>query len=571
MIDKETELAAHNTSAPKPINARIRNSADTTKRVVLLVALTFLRKSGYAGSFQDYPYGLLSIATYCKVIADIHILDLVITDDNPLEYLDKLEKCINTIKPEVVGFSVMFDSAYAYVSRAAKLVKQHQPGCPVVLGGAAISTDSEIVISTQLHVDAVCYSEGEVPFFDLLLSHDMHHLLLTHKSWVTRQSITSGKIPRKSLLSNLDQVIDIDYSFLRVSDYELRSSYIPTIDLPISTPVQFPLITSRGCPFKCTFCWHSGDADISMRYASVEKIIAHLERLVADYGLNTIAIYDDQLLLNRKRAKDLFKRMSSLGCRVELPNGVTVGYIDEEMVSLMHAAGVRAVRLAIESGDPFVLSKIIKKPLRVEIVKPVVELLHKYSIWVIGFFVIGMPGENDAHRIKTIELIKCAGIDWSMVSTAVPCRGSALWQECIESGYVEKASEFVEINFNNNIAISTPEYSAEYLSKFAYFMNLDVNFVNNRGMAVGEYKTMAKYFLHLTSVYPDHAFAHYYLAKALSKLGEFDQANNHHEIFRKIIHENAEWNGYASIFGLDGFDEGVDSEDFVWPPTAPSS
>ena len=75
----------------------------------------------------------------------------------------------------------------------------------------------------------------------------------------------------------------------------------------------------------------------------------------------------------------------------------------------------------------------------------------------------------------------------------------------------------------------------------------------------------------LTSVYPDHAFAHYYLAKALSKLGELDQANNHHEIFRKIIHENAEWNRYASIFGLDGFDEGVDSECFVWPPTAPSS
>lgn len=526
-----------------PNGAAMREAASPAKkRRVLMIALTQLRASGNAGNFQDYPYGILSIATYCKDIADFEIIDAVARVGDNDRYLDPISEALRRQEFDVVGISVMFDNAYRYVAPVAQLVRQIIPGALVLLGGAAIYPAANKVLQLQPDIDAIGYSEAEVAMRNLLLAEDMSTVLSSDPAWVTRETIARGVSSEKNLLMDLNQVVDIDYALVKADTYSPISSFYPTREKPIVNPVQFPLITSRGCPFKCTFCWHSGENDTSMRYASVDRIIEHLKHLIATYGLTTVAIYDDQILLNRGRAKEFFRKVAPLNLRIELPNGVTVSYLDDELAQLMYEGGVRAVRLAIESGDPYVLRNIINKPMRLERVKPVVESLRKFGIWIFGFFVVGMPGETDEHRRNTAAFIEDVGIDWCSVSIASPTKGSLLYQECITNGYIEEKDDFLVSGYlTDENVINTPDYSAGYISQAAYDLNLEVNFVKNYRMRIGDFESAALYFGYLVTTYPDHAFARYYLAQCLQELGRHQEARLHTAAARQICADDAEW------------------------------
>lgn len=521
------------------------------RRRILLICLTQLRPQGNAGNFQDYPYGVLSIATYCKDIADFEILDLAFKGNEIQSCQDRLKSRLAAGNFDVVGISVMFDNAYRHVAPTARIAREMAPESLILLGGAAIYPAAEKVLRLQADIDAIGHSEAEVLFHDMLSADNMQQNIETSDSWISHASLARNAPPQKKLLTDLNRVVDIDYAFVNPAEYSPVSSFYPTLDIHIENTVQFPLITSRGCPFKCTFCWHSGENDTSMRYASIDRIIDHLEHLVETHGLTTVSIYDDQILLARGRAKDFFRKVARLNLRIELPNGVTVSYLDDELAELMYKGGVRAVRLAIESGDPHVLRNIINKPMRLDRVKPVVESLRKFNIWIFGFFVIGMPGETDEHRRNTVAFIRDIGIDWCSVSIASPTKGSLLYQECLENGYIEEKEDFLESGYQvDENVINTPEYSATYISQAAYDVNLEVNFVHNYRMSVGDYRNAALYFQYLVRTYPDHAFAHFYLAKCLGHLGRQAEADHHMDNARRLKSAVPRWAGSFERFSL---------------------
>ena len=160
--------------------------------------------------------------------------------------------------------------------------------------------------------------------------------------------------PNPGIYVDLDEVIDIDYSFIKPDEYPMQESFSP-FTLKKTFHKQFFVVTTRGCPFNCDFCCNSANPDKTMRYASVDKIIEHVGKLVDDYGMNILTFYDDQILFNKKRAKDLFRKLIPFNLRIECPNGLSVAFIDDELAGLMRKAGMDTVNLAIESGSPYVL------------------------------------------------------------------------------------------------------------------------------------------------------------------------------------------------------------------------
>ena len=412
----------------------------------------------------------------------------------------------------------MFDQSYSYVDKLANLIKHKSPDIPVILGGASASTAWSEIVEEQKNIDAVCFSEGEVAILKLM---DSENLFEEFKNdpWVTSEKLElNGKNykPKSIVENNLKSVVDLDYSFVNVNRYSMKEAFSPFASYRDKQDVkQFFLVTSRGCPFKCVFCAEPSLHGAGMRYADVDSIISHVKKLKDKYGMNVLTFYDDQLLLNVKRAKELFKKLSKLKIRCEAPNGVTLVYIDDEMASLMRDAGFDTLPLAIESGSDYMLNKVIKKPLVTRKIGPVVESLHKYDIFVQGYFVIGLPGEREIDRLETVKVIKDAGIDWSGFSLASPVRGSELFQKARENGWVkEEDLKLGNIQGNRYILNSGKiECTTEELIEKSYFMNLDVNFVNNRSMSMGDYSTAIRCFKEVSERYPGHAFAHDYLAK----------------------------------------------------------
>ena len=354
----------------------------------------------------------------------------------------------------------------------------------MLLGGAAVTTAWDEILHDQPCVDALCYSEGEVAL--LTLDADDLRPKLSRIPGSRGESIEANAGTKTKHIENLNQVIKIDYSLINADDYGMIEAFSPFRKAKDDEVKQFFIVTSRGCPFKCVFCAEPTLHGGSMRYASLEVIEEHVKYLVDAYGMNVLTIYDDQLLLNHKRAKEFFRILAKYDLRVETPNGLTVAYIDEEMAALMKAAGMDTVQLAIKSGTEYMLRNVIKKPLQLSKVAPVIESLHKNGLFVQGFFVMGIPGEREQDRIDTAQFIKDVGLDWASFSLASPIRGTELYDTCVKNKYIPDNMKIGEYELGTYI-IRAPGLSPETLPQVSYRMNLDVNFVNNRRMRMGDY------------------------------------------------------------------------------------
>ncbi len=528
----------------------------SSKRNVLLIVLPYLLQVDSSKSYKKlrsflaFPYGVLSMATYLKSQTgdkiNVQVLDCNL--GNKMDLIPTIKNVLTKFKPNIIGLSMMFDNSYKYIPIISDAIKEYNEELLIILGGSAATSSYTQILNEQNDIDGICYYEGEIPLLEILISDNMLDSLENGASWITKKSLRAGKYPQKTLIIDLDEVINIDYSFVDSTNYSMGEGFSPFAD-KTKKRKQFFLVSSRGCPYHCSFCIHTADDDKSMRYASVEVIIKHLKSLVSKYDMNTLTIYDDQLLINKERAKLLFKELAQFKFRIECPNGLMVAFMDEELIRLMREAGVDTACLAIESGAPYVLNKIIRKPLNLDQVKPTVQNLRKYGFWIHGFFVTGMPGETNEHRDETVRFIKEVGLDWSAFSFAVPSRGSELYRICIEKGYIKENLKIDELDANEFI-IETPEYSAEYIKKKGYLMNLDVNFVNNRRMKIGEYRIAVDAFRDVIARYPNHAFAYYYLSKALSALGEGLKAKDTMDKYNEILRNDDSWREYAEHFNL---------------------
>jgi anaerobic magnesium-protoporphyrin IX monomethyl ester cyclase len=353
-----------------------------------------------------------------------------------------------------------------------------------------------------------------LPFKRLCRSHSPLTLFETDPSWITRFSLVIGRIPEKSVISTLDDVIDIDYSFVDVSDYDTYQAFSPFVEHQ-KKHKQFFLMTSRGCPFECTFCSNSKIHGRKMRFASVDKIVSHVRYLVEHYGMNVLTMYDDQLLIDMPRAKELFYQLAPFKLRIECPNGLSASFIDKEMARRMRLVGMDTVYLAIESGSQYVLSTLMHKSLKLSQMKSAVEALQENDIFVLGFFVMGMPGETSEHRQETCQFIKDVGLDWASLQMATPFKGSKLYDMCIKNNWINKDTLKEVYKKSGGIFMETviniPGIDSQEINREVYEMNLDVNFHNNHRMKIGDYQTAARCFEEVLRRYPKHEWAKNYL------------------------------------------------------------
>lgn len=530
-------------------------------RKLLLVVLPYIvdnskntnKKVRSVRSFLAFPYGVLTIASHIRKASNgfhhAEILDLNIP--SPLSEAERLRQALTRGDVDVVGFSMSYDISFGWLKRLSEMVRTEFPSLVQVVGGPAVTTGYKDMIEEGVSLDAFCFSEGEAGLLKLLNTPDMLDAF-DADPWIRNATASLTKPRPHAVTEDLDLVIDVDYELVDVPAYSMREAFSPFVKYS-SGSKQFFLVTSRGCPFKCNFCAEPSFHGASMRYASVDLIIDHVRKLVDTYGLNVLTIYDDQLLLNRDRAKDLFRKLAQFNIRIEMPNGVTMSYIDEEMAYLMRRAGVDTIFLAIESGSKRVLKEIILKPISFSRIKPTVELLQANGIFTCAFFVIGLPGETDAEREETRQFILDTGFDWAFFNYATPLRGSALFEQCKREGWIAPEHRRIGAIDMTDYVINAPGIDKAALKQFQFDLNLEANFVKNRNMREGNYELAATTFKEVINRHETQPFAHYFLAEAYTGMGPDHQrlAAAHYRRFLEITDADPEWAAHAERFGLD--------------------
>lgn len=506
------------------------------------------------------PYGILSLEAFlkknCKVNVETKILDLniylreIVNNNLDIDYKQHFNaligQCITDFDPDIVGISALFNSSFRYMDSLSSAVKGCSSSSIIIAGGGLCSAAFEKVLQDCPSIDAICKGEGELPIKSLLDSLDERLVLESHPSWITRRGLQEGKVPSHTFVQDLDDIPFLNYQDINLDDYNSRSIDKRFADIPKR---EMAIHTSRGCPFLCVFCSNPSLHGRDVRVMSIDKVISEVTRMKNEFGMTVLMIEDDHFFNDQNRAKEILRRLVALKVRVEFPNGVAVYAIDEEVACLFSQAGVSSVALAVESGSDYVLNKIIKKPLKKRLVKPAVEALRKYGVMSHAFIVIGLPGEMPEHRKETLDMLLGVGFDWIHVYCAIPIYGSRLYDICADNGYIENTNQLDFVNTKS--VIRAPGVDPVEIEKIAYQMNLEVNFVNNYNLMNGNYEIAISYFNNVCEKYPDHAFAHYFLASAYYMAGiNYAIARNHEAEFVKIVEKDYWWLQQARLYNL---------------------
>lgn len=202
--------------------------------------------------------------------------------------------------------------------------------------------------------------------------------------------------------------------------------------LPIARRFPFTVVvTSLGCPFHCAFCTAGAFGYRQRRLSNVLEELRYLKQL----GVKEILFQDPTFTINTKRVVDLCQQMIAEGLDFTWSCNAELKSLNEEKVAWMKQAGCHTVSVGIESGDEVIL-KQYSKPIRAREIQDKIQLAKKYNLKILGYFIIGLPGETKESIERTIRLAKSLPLDLASFAIATPDVGTRLRQEAIGRGLI---------------------------------------------------------------------------------------------------------------------------------------
>lgn len=335
------------------------------------------------------PLGLAYLASYIRDKAVVNTYDINIIDANimNLSVYNLVEKIIK-INPDILGFQINVVSSGRGL-QIVNLVKDRCPHILVCLGGPLLSSDTKDILKNS-KADIGFFGESEISFMEFCEGKKLNEI----KGIIYRKNNKFIFNERRPLIEYIDEIPHPAFDLL--PDFKLYCSRARRKPVGV-------IITSRGCPFRCTFC-SSNVFGNKFRAHSPEYVLEEIDLLVEKYGIKQLDILDDNFTLDMIRAEKildlLIKRAYNLS--INFQNGIRADFLNENIIRKMKLAGVFKVGIGIESGNKNIL-KSIKKSLDLNKVIKAINLFRKYDIITAGFFIIGFPNDTEETIKETIS------------------------------------------------------------------------------------------------------------------------------------------------------------------------
>ncbi len=374
-----------------------------------------------------HPLGVMMIAAVAREAghADCHILDMKVEDWTPERCVEELER----IRPDVVGLSAMTYEA-GCMHEVAKLVKDRMPGTTVVCGGPHPSVADDDVMA-DASVDFVVRGEGEMIFADLLTELDKGTTDFSDVAGINWRR--DGEVVR-----NLDRPPPAELDEMPFPAWDLidHAKYytVPRGGVIYAHKEFATMFSSRACPWRCTYCHNSYGK--TFRERSAEHVLAEIDLLVNEHGVKELVFMDDIFNFRPKRAKAIAQGLIDRGYDLKLtfPNGFRGDILDEELVQLLVKAGMYRCMIAVESAVPRI-QKVMKKNLKIEKVKKIVEFTARQGVMVHGAFMLGVPSETKEEMEATIRWAAESHFHTAAFFRVIPFKGTELFQQVEHAGF----------------------------------------------------------------------------------------------------------------------------------------
>ncbi|MFB3905300.1 MAG: radical SAM protein [Acidobacteriota bacterium] len=380
-----------------------------------------------------------------------HIVEVIDFANRPGEAKKRMQQARGS---DLIGFSIKSST----LNKTLQLARMTH-GERLIAGGPHIALDGKRFMEENPQFDLCVMGEGEEAVVSIARGDDYRAIdgtLFRDNSRVTGTGC-------RRWIENLDDLPFPEYSCFD-SVREKR------------TIQNYPIVTSRGCPYRCTFCSVPQVTGRRWRARSPENVVAELLQAKDRYGSREFKVLDDNFTLDVARAKDICRLL--LGKRTDMTwscaNGIRADRVDEELLGLMRASGCESISIGIESADPAVLSQT-RKGEELEHIRRTVELARKKGIRVQGFFIIGLTGSTYESDKRSLEFAKAVGLDEASWGLLVPYPGTELWDQFRSDRSVRFLRDWKEgfhLGANPKPVFETRDYPAWKKLKAYYLFNL---------------------------------------------------------------------------------------------------
>jgi len=352
----------------------------------------------------------------------------------PLLVEDGVEEKVRSWQPQLLAISSVSQNyklamAYAREGRSA--------GIPVIIGGYHIT---ELPGSLTADMDVGVIGEGERAICELV------ELILEQGSLpATRLASVPGIVywdagervvtaPREVIgkaSRSLDELPMPDRSMMRVRPHS-------------------NMLTSRGCPYNCTFC-ASTRFWPNIRYFSPEYMIEEVKQLRDRYGVRYITFHDDLFIANVKRLENfhelvLREGLPRQGFRFSCASSAT--RITDDMARMLKEMNFVSVSMGLESGNQEVLTRLKGRAFKVEINEQAVHTLRRHGIHPHASFIIGEPHETLEQMEETYQFIRRNPLSLVNIYVLTPLPGTPVWHDARARGLVSDDMDWDLLNIS---------------------------------------------------------------------------------------------------------------------------
>jgi len=346
---------------------------------------------------------------------------------------------------DVIGMPC-FTPTVSDVYKLAAFCRSELPEVKIILGGGHPTLFPKEILEECRDADFSVYHEGEYTMLELaeLLEKTQRPAVddldaIQGLGWRNGQTVVVNK--RRPFIDNLDELPRPAYELFPIRQYKIQ----PTAYKRLPT---YTMLVSRGCPYHCTFCSGGKMLGKKMRYRSVPKVVEDMEFLIREYDARGFMFQDTSMPANRKWMIDFCETLRRKRVDVTWMCYARADHVDADLLSLMKSAGCFGISFGVETANQKSLD-LIRKGLTVDQNIKSVQLALDIGFHVTTTYILGLPGEDEADVMNTIELAKRLSSHIAHFFMPLPYPETELFNQCREDGGLREDFEWRDFSMTN--------------------------------------------------------------------------------------------------------------------------
>lgn len=417
-------------------------------KIVLIYPKTSLDKPGVS-------VGLPMSILYASTLLVKRNYDLILFDS-------RVEEISNLPYADVYGISAMTGYQIQDGLKYAETARQINPACKIIWGGVHASLLPDQTLEHPL-VDSVIIGEGELSILNCVID------------------ISAGRLEKKyfSEFIDLNSLPEPPYQLLNINKYFLNL---------YQSKQTLSILSARGCPFRCKFCYNSAFNKNKWRPISARLLVDRIKSALA-YGAKSVDLVDDNFFVDKQRVIDFCKFLDEEGIHINILTNCRIDFLyraEDDFLKMIFNAGFKELFIGVESGSQKTLDSI-GKGITLEQILSVNRRLRSIGIKPIYSFITGFPDESYAQTKETLRfMVRLLKENPDACVTALkiytPFPGTELYDRCLQLGMAVPTDLQGWSEFDYNSAYFTKDRRLEKLSYITYFLDHKnmVNFTTSK-------------------------------------------------------------------------------------------